>query len=219
MKIIQPSVELLSVTKEPTRLIEKAGRTCYKSEERITDNSANKFIEMISRNNHASVVEHASATFRIVTDRGISHEIVRHRIASYSQESSRYCNYSKDRFGREISVIKPDAVELGSMAFDVWGNAMSLAEHAYFSMLDNGAKPQIARAVLPTCLKTEIVMTANFREWMHFLNLRMSKAAHPDIRIIAFLVWEVLSSRCSTIFKTDKFRALAVDIVESSQML
>lgn len=196
MKIVKPSVELLWITPEPLKNIEVAGRTCYKSEDKITSDSATKFCEMIKQRGHESVVEHAVASFKIICDRGVSHEIVRHRIASYSQESTRYCNYSKDKFGGEISVIVPPGMEE-----DIdWTVAVSTAEFRYIELINKGVSPQIARSVLPNCLKTELVMTANFREWMHFIKLRTSPAAHPQIRPIAEDIRLVLSAFCPTIF-------------------
>ena len=127
------------------------------------------------------MIEHASASFRIITDRGISHEIVRHRLASYAQESTRYCNYTKDKFENKITVICPPG--LGENV--AWLYACEQAEQAYLRLVREGVKPEIARSVLPTCLKTEIVMTANFREWRHFISLRGGKGAHPQIREIA----------------------------------
>ena len=198
MKIVPHSVELLWITPDPYKHIEMSGRVCYKSEDKITKDSAVKFCSMIKQRGHESVVEHAVASFKIICDRGVSHEIVRHRIASYSQESTRYCNYSKDKFGNEISVIEPPG--LTGEAREDWVQAMKWAEDSYVSMLAEGCSPQIARSVLPTCLKTEIVMTANFREWMHFINLRTSPAAHPQIRPIAEEIRLKLADYCPTIF-------------------
>lgn len=201
MKIEEPSVELLAITQDSARLIELAGRTCYKSEDRITDDSADRFVKMINKRGHVSVVEHATATFRIVTDRGITHEIVRHRIASYSQESTRYCNYGKAKFGEEITVIQPSGIgPVGTVDYASWRDAMESAERAYFALLAARCKPQTARSVLPTCLKTEIVMTANFREWLHFIKLRASEAAHPDIRPLAKEVSRILAIECPPVF-------------------
>lgn len=164
---------------------------------------------MILKRGHESVLEHVSLSVRIVTDRGVTHEIVRHRLASYSQESTRYCNYSGDRFGKEITVVLPvwfDQEPLvkhpdGSVDRDVkkswipgdvyshgfmaWIDGMYEAEEAYFKMLDLGQSPQQARSVLPNSLKTEIVMTANLREWRHFFSLRATPAAHPQMRELA----------------------------------
>ena len=211
MKIAEPSVELLSITADSAKLIELAGRTCYKSEDKITDDSADKFVKMISQRNHVSVIEHASATFRIVTDRGITHEIVRHRLASYSQESTRYCNYGKDKFGGEISVCIPGRDEpMTEDQYLLWDNAIRVAENTYFSLLKTGMKPQIARSVLPTCLKTEIVMTCNFREWLHFIKLRTAPAAHPDIRPLAFAVQLMLSNECPAVFPAPTIEELGM---------
>ena len=199
MRIIEPSVELIWITPDPLRVIEAAGRTCYKSEDKIAADTAEAFVRQILARGHESVVEHASASFRIVTDRGISHEIVRHRVASYSQESTRYCNYGKDKFGREIGLIRPPGMNPAQEA--AWRGACEAAEKAYFAMLDAGAAPQIARAVLPTCLKTELVMTASFREWRHFLRLRLSPAAHPQIIEISKRIHEILTQECPAVFE------------------
>lgn len=198
MKTVSPSVELLYVTPNAAQLIEAAGRTCYKSEDKITDDSAEKFVGMVSKRGHRSVVEHAYATFRIVTDRGITHEIVRHRIASYSQESSRYCNYSKNKFGRELTLVPPSFKTEAGPA--IWHEAAEASEQYYFRMIEAGEPPEIARGVLLTNQKTEIVMTANFREWQHFLTLRTAPAAHPDMRIVANQIGEILVRECPAVF-------------------
>lgn len=213
MFVVTPSVELLSITPESARLIERAGRTCYKSEDReITNESAAKFIQMVLRRGHESVLEHASATFRIICDRGVSHEIVRHRLASYSQESTRYCNYGKDRFGQGITVLEPTwssspGTSAHTAAHAVWEAASRDAEAAYLALLAIGETPQTARSVLPTCLKTELEMTANFREWRHFIKMRLAPDAHPDIRPIAYWIWERLYAECPPVFES--FKALA----------
>ena len=184
MKISGQSVSVIWVTPDPEKAIEQAGRTCYKSEDKITDSTAARFAEQMTTTGHHAMIEHASASLRIVTDRGISHEIVRHRLASYAQESTRYCNYSGDKFANGITVICPSGMEK-SPHYEAWYAACELSESTYLSMVHHGVKPEIARSVLPTCLKTEIVMTANFREWRHFIRLRGSKAGHPQIKTIA----------------------------------
>ena len=199
MKIVQPSVTLLSYTPEPIKLLEVCGRICYKSEDQITSESARKFLEMIKNRHHESVVEHAGATLHFVCDRGVSHEIVRHRLASYSQESTRYCNYSKDKFGKEITVIQPPGLDDRSLL--VWETAMHTAETMYLQLLEDGCAPQIARSVLPTCLKTELAMTANFREWKHFLSLRLAPAAHPQMREVAAMARDILIGIAPDMFK------------------
>lgn len=187
MKIIKPSVEIMTPIngEEILKHIEKVGRVCYKSEDKITEDSSKKFVSMIIKSGHEAVIEHYNITVKFITDRGISHEIVRHRIASYAQESTRYCNYNKDKFGNELTFIKPNDIDESSDEYLTWRLACEDAETDYLNMINNGVKPQTARSILPTCLKTEIVMTTNLREWRHFLKLRTSKAAHPDIRVIA----------------------------------
>lgn len=164
------------------KLIEQCGRTAYKSEQNIQDGSEKKFVAGLIKRGHESVLEHFNITVKFVTDRGISHEIVRHRLASYTQESTRYCNYGNDKFGNEISVICPSSLKTAQRV--IWRKQMKDAEKAYFTLLNAGVKPQDARSVLPTCLKTEIVMTTNLREWRHVIKQRIAKDAHPDIRIL-----------------------------------
>jgi thymidylate synthase (FAD) len=165
--------------------IEKAGRVCYKSEDKITDGSAEKFIRNIIKRGHEAVLEHGTIMIKFVCDRGVSHEIVRHRLATYCQESTRYCNYSQEKFGTQITVIEPCYLIPGTTPYTHWKNAMQYAESSYFALLEDGCSPQEARAVLPNSLKTEVVMTANVREWRHFFRLRCAPAAHPQMREVA----------------------------------
>lgn len=160
--------------------IERYGRVCYKSENKIKED-ASDFIGSVIRKGHESIIEHEKATALFIVDRGVSHEIVRHRIASYSQESTRYCNYSKDRFGGEISVIKPYFFIDDEKAYNSWENACLAAEKSYMDLLQYST-PQEARSVLPNSLKTELVVTFNLREWRHFFKLRATAAAHPQMR-------------------------------------
>ena len=189
MITIQPEIEILSTEsyEDMLRRIEKIGRVCYKSEERIGEGTAEKFIAGIIKRGHESVIEHGSITVKVTCDRGVTHEIVRHRIASYSQESTRYCNYSKDKFGNQITCIDLATGfsydlddENDRKKYEVWQKAMEAAEQYYFQMLELGAKPEEARSILPNSLKTEIVMTMNLREWRHFIRLRSANAAHPQ---------------------------------------
>ena len=203
MKIIKPRVEMVNA---PTysnllSLIEQAGRTCYKSESKITDDSAEKFVRNILKRGHEAVIEHGSVTVRFTCDRGVSHEIVRHRLASYCQESTRYCNYSKDGFGEEITVIEPSWCSEGDPAYEVWKKACQRAELAYFDLMSIGCSPQESRSVLPNSLKTEVVMTANMREWRHFLRLRTASAAHPDMREVAKMLLTEMKNRYPVFFE------------------
>lgn len=203
MKIIKPSVELVNAPNYETLLstIEAAGRTCYKSEDKITEGSAEKFIRAIIHRGHEAVIEHGSFSVRFICDRGVSHEIVRHRLASYCQESTRYCNYANKQFNGEITVIKPLFCDEGSLAWDCWLRACTAAEQAYFHMLDFGLTPQEARSVLPNSLKTEVVMTANIREWRHFLHMRTAPAAHPQMREVACMLAELLKTTYPVFFE------------------
>ena len=202
MKIINPSVELIDPPSyaELIGKIEKAGRVCYKSEDKIKDGSAETFIRGIIKRGHEAVIEHSSLTVKFICDRGVSHEIVRHRVASYCQESTRYCNYSKGDFGGEITVIKPRYMDEPDQTYQVWKKACLSSELAYFDLLTIGCTAQEARAVLPNSLKTEIVMTANIRELRHFLKLRCSPAAHPQMREVAALLAKDLKSRYPVLF-------------------
>ena len=225
MKIIKPYYEIIDPIDGEAilRKIELCGRTCYKSEDRITEDSAKKFVAGIIKSGHHSVIEHVNITVRFVCDRGISHELVRHRLASYSQESSRYCNYSKDKFDNQITVILPIGFDerladteypygfINSMDFNVyqsiteteqedWLLACEYAEARYFSMIKRGTKPEIARNVLPNSLKIEVVMTCNLREWKHVFRMRCQKAAHPQIREIMLPLLKELHEIVPVIF-------------------
>lgn len=183
MKIIKPYTEILTEIDETAVMmhLERCGRVCYKSEERITLESAPQFIRQIIARGHESVLEHFSITVRFVCDRGVSHELVRHRIASFSQESTRYCNYGHEG---EITVIEPYFFYEKDRETDAgdWVTACYVAEDLYLGLVRNGSTPQEARSVLPNSLKTEVIMTANLREWRHFFWLRTAAAAHPQMR-------------------------------------
>ena len=187
MRIINPSFEIINRPNghEVLRHLELCGRVCYKSEDAISDESAERLIRMMLERGHESPIEHFSVSVRIICDRGVSHEWVRHRIASFSQESTRYCNYQKSKFGSELTFIRPYFAEEGSKLFDIWKSSMQQAETAYFEMLNCGAKPEDARSVLPNSLKTEFICTMNLREWRHFFRLRCAPAAHPAMREIS----------------------------------
>jgi thymidylate synthase (FAD) len=187
MRIIKPSFEIMGNINpgEILMSIERCGRVCYKSEDKTTKFSAIGFIEKIIKSGHESVIEHEKITVKITCDRGVSHEIVRHRIASYSQESTRYCNYSQSKFGRELTLIKPCFWSEDSEEYRVWLQTMQIIEENYNKLVDVGAKPEEARSILPNSLKTEIVVTMNLREWRHFFKLRTSNRAHPQMREVA----------------------------------
>ena len=150
----------------------------------MTDLAAVKMVESLINRGHEAMLEHEKISVKFIVDRGVSHELVRHRMASYAQESTRYCNYSKDKFGNEITVIKPCFLDEDTENYRIWKSSCEAAEKAYFAMLDNDATPQEARSVLPNSLKTEICMTANLREWRHFFKLRalgITGKPHPQM--------------------------------------
>lgn len=209
MNIIKPSVEIIDMKdyNEMIKKIEKIGRVCYKSEGNIKEDSAERFITNILKRGHESVIEHEAVTARFVCDRGITHEIVRHRIASYSQESTRYCNYAGDKFGNEITVIDLASgfeydlnSETDRAKYDIWTKAMEDAEKYYFQMLELGATPQEARSVLPNSLKTEIVVTMNLRSWRNFFRLRCDSHAHPQMREAAGIALAEFKKRLPVFF-------------------
>lgn len=207
---VNPSIEILSDTSYETILkkIERIGRVCYKSEDKIKADSAEGFIRGIIKRGHESVIEHESISVKVICDRGVTHEIVRHRIASYSQESTRYCNYTSDKFSNQISCIDIATGfhydmdnEADRKKWQIWNDAMEAAEKYYFQLIEAGAKPEEARSVLPNSLKTEIVMTMDLREWRHFIRLRGSRAAHPQIAEITAMIREEFIKRYPIFFE------------------
>lgn len=225
MKIINADVQFITPIDGDTILkhIEKCGRVAYKSEKNITTDSAKQFVANLIKRGHESVLEHCSFTVKFICDRGVSHELVRHRLAAYTQESTRYCNYSKDSFGNEITIIKPcffndvddniitqknliNALNIGTYgtnkerAYLHWWFSCNGAEIAYFDMLNNGATPQEARSVLPNSLKTEVNMTANLREWRHFFKLRCAPDAHPQMREVAIKLLHMCQEKIPVVF-------------------
>lgn len=202
MKIIPPSHTFLSEPDGTALLqrLERTGRICYKSEGKITETSYAPFLRSLLQRGHESVIEHACLSVLIVCDRGVSHEIVRHRIASYSQESTRYCNYAQEKFGRELTFIRPCFWQEEPEKYQIWQETMAEIERNYFRLLDLGAAPQEARSILPNSLKTEIVVTMNLREWRHFFRLRTAPAAHPQMREAADMLLAAFQAELPVIF-------------------
>ena len=206
MRIIEPSYEILTDISEggikELQNIEKIGRVCYKSEYNITEDleSAKKFVKMLIGRGHEAMIEHSSLSVKFTVDRGVSHELVRHRIASFAQESTRYCNYSKDKFDNGITFIKPFFFGEDTQNYKEWVHAMGMAQKSYLQMLKDGATPQEARSVLPNSTKTEITITANYREWRNFFKLRTAKAAHPQMTQVTRPLLKELKTRLPIIF-------------------
>lgn len=209
MKIIKPYYEILTFISDggikELQHIEKIGRTCYKSENAITEDgeSAKKFVKMLINNHHEAMLEHSSLSVRFVVDRAFTHELVRHRLSSFAQESQRYCAYNKDKFGGEITFIEPyffcDNIE----KYSIWQNACHVAEDAYLELIRLGAKPEEARTVLPNSTKTDITITANYREWRHILNLRAAGTTgkpHPQMIEIMIPLLNELQRKIPIVF-------------------
>lgn len=202
MKIIEPSFQFFEPLDGAQMLkrLERAGRVCYKSEDKITQGSAETFLANIIKRGHESVLEHEKITVSLICDRGVTHELVRHRIASYSQESTRSCNYMGEKFGRELTFIKPCFWAEDDPKYAVWKEQMAQLEETYQRLLEAGASPQEARSILPNSLKTEIVVTMNLREWRHFFRLRTAPAAHPQMREAADMLLAAFQAELPVIF-------------------
>lgn len=185
-KIIEPSAEILTpvehLGENTLRLIERAGRTCYQSFDKISEDSHFKFVQMILKRNHLTVIEHISITAKIICDRGVTHEAVRHRLASFSQESTHYCDYNGERFGGDLVFIRPFEFKEGTDEYNDWYECICHTEQTYKKLRAKGYEPKWCRSVLPNSLKAEIVITANLREWRHIFDLRTATPAHPQIR-------------------------------------
>lgn len=202
MKVISPSFEILTPLNgmELFKTIERIGRICYKSENNITAESAEKFVANLLNRGHESVIEHVSITVKVICDRGISHEIVRHRLASYSQESTRYCNYSMGKFGNELTFIRPCFWDESDEKYHTWLKSMQFVEQNYMELIALGASPQEARSILPNSLKTELFMTMNLREWRHFFRMRADTHAHPQMQEIAGLMLKEFQRQVPILF-------------------
>ena len=206
MKIIPSSYEILTPISEggieELKHIERVARTCYKSESLISEDgtSAKKLVTNLIKAGHEAMLEHSTLAVKFIVDRGVSHELVRHRIASFAQESTRYCNYSNDKFGNELTFIKPLFWDEDDDFYPTWVDSMQNAERNYNYLISIGAKPQEARSILPNSLKTEIVVTANYREWRTFFKLRTAQAAHPQMREVTIPLLKELQTQIPIIF-------------------
>ena len=205
MRVINAGYEIISELngEEILKHIERCARVCYKSEDRITDGSAEKMVAALIRSGHEAMLEHYSFTVKFICDRGVSHELVRHRIASFAQESSRYCCYAKDKFGKELTFINPCFWESDSDNYARWFHEMDEAEKTYLALIESGATPEQARDILPTSIKTEIVMTANLREFRHFFKLRAEGTTgkpHPQMLEITIPLLKELKQKVPVVF-------------------
>lgn len=202
MQIIKAGYEILDTLngEEILKKIERVARVCYKSEDKITDGSAEKMVKALIKRGHEAMLEHFSFSVKFIVDRGVSHELVRHRVASFAQESTRYCNYGHEG---EITVIKPLYLSDVGEDYNIWRKACVVAEKQYLDMLAYGFTPQEARAVLPNSLKTEVVMTANLREWRHFFSLRACGTTgkpHPQMLEVTVPLLKEIKSLIPVVF-------------------
>ena len=206
MRVVEASYTILTDLTDSInsilKPIELAARVCYKSYDKITEDSCIQFCKMLLSKRHEAAIEHSSISVKFICDIGIGRELTRHRLCSICQESTRYINYSKDKFGNEIKVIEPseDLLPLGSDSYNIWWAACKSCEDAYMARLSNGIKPEIARDVLPLSTATEIVVTANIREWRHLLCLRTSPFAHPQMRQITIPLLKELKEKIPILF-------------------
>ncbi|MEN6461822.1 MAG: FAD-dependent thymidylate synthase [Syntrophomonas sp.] len=203
MIIQKPQVLIPEIALEESviKRLERYARTCYKSEDKMENTLNPNFLKNLLTRGHESIIEHEKATVLFIIDRGISHEIVRHRIAAYSQESTRYCRYSQDKFGNEITVIEPYFYVDNKETYGYWQEACLCAEKNYMALLKSGSSAQEARSILPNSLKTEIVVTYNLREWRHFFRLRCDTAAHPQMRQVAIPLLLLFQEKMPVLFK------------------
>ena len=226
MKLIKPSVKILTPV-EDDKVIEtiaNVARTCYKSEANSTKEKDEALVKRLIESKHEAMLEFVDITVKFTCSRAISHELIRHRLCSFAQESQRYCNYSKDKFDNEITFIIPswldipegnytwwdnDWVDMNKLQINLpdnnnsvneWLHALHFTEQTYNILTSKGWKAEQAREVLPNSTKTEINMKANLREWRHFLNLRCSTAAHPDMRALALDLLKQLHRQIPIIF-------------------
>lgn len=199
MKIIEQSYRILW---NPGDAIEKAARTCYRSEDKITEDGSSdqKIKEMLTTLGHTAMLEHSVLSVEFTTDRAIANELERHRLCSFAQESTRYCNYSKNKFGNELAFVKPEWMSDCMFGSNLWLSTCNMAERYYKALLTNGLKPEDARCVLPLCLATKLVMTTNYAEWRHILKLRTAKGAHPQMRALMIPLLEELQETIPVIF-------------------
>lgn len=207
MKIVEPKYEILTDISEggikELQQIERVARVCYKSEDKITPDgeSAKKLVGFLVKQGHEAMLEHSQLSVLFTCDRGVANELVRHRIASFAQESTRYCNYSKEKFGAEIQVVMPTFIKnADEPTRTAWTESMYSVEKQYMRLLEHGFRPEQARCVLPLCLKTEIVVTANYREWRNILKLRTPVAAHPQMRELMCPLLKEIQKKIPVVF-------------------
>ena len=200
MRIVEPWIKVEKIDgKQIMKRIERACRTCYRSEGKITEDSYKKLIKNCITSGHESVLEHEKVTVRIYSDIGSYKDLTRHRFASFSVESTRYCSYDKDKYGNEIAIMNPVYIEVKEV-YEVWKKTMEEMEKGYMEMKRLGASTDMCREVLPHSTAAEYTMTANIREWRHILSLRTTKNVHPSIRQVLIPLLKYVKEQMPEIF-------------------
>lgn len=202
MKIVEPKVEFLTQLdgEQVLKHLELCARNCYKSEDKITEDSASKMVQKLIELGHEAMIEHFNVTVKLTTDVGAYKDLTRHRHASFAIESSRFCNYSKGKYGNELTFMKPINIEENSPEYQIWVNCMKNIEDAYNNMASLGAKADQLRMLLPHSTKADVIMTANLREWRHILNLRCATYAHPSVRQVCLMLLEEFHKNIPVVF-------------------
>ena len=190
VKIIEPKVEIITPIDGDYILkhLELCARNCYKSEDKITTDSAKTMIKKLLEMGHEAMIEHFAITVKLTTDVGAYKDLTRHRMASFAIESTRFCNYSKGKYGNELTFMRPSNMEEGSEIYNIWYKTMEMIENSYMEMAAKGAKADQLRIMLPHSTKADVIMTANIREWRHIFKLRCAPAAHPSVQEIMLLL-------------------------------
>ena len=184
VKIAAPKVEVLTPLDGDAILkhLELCARNCYKNEDKITADSARQMVRKLLELGHEAMIEHYNLTVKLTCDMGVYKDLTRHRHVSYAIESTRYCNYSKGKFGNELTVMKPCHIKEGTPEYQIWLSTMETIEKNYNAMAELGCKPDQLRMLLPHSIKADVIMTANLREWRHIFKLRCAPAAHPTVQ-------------------------------------
>lgn len=202
VKIVSPNIEVITPLDGDYILkhLERCARNCYKSEDKITADSAQKMIKKLIDLGHEAMIEHFSVTVKLTTDVGAYKDLTRHRHASFAIESTRFCNYSKGKYGNELTFMKPSNMEEGSDIYNIWYQAMADIEKHYLSMAAKGAAVDQLRMLLPHSTKADVFMTANLREWRHIFKLRCVPATHPSVREIMTMLLNEFRSQLPVLF-------------------
>ncbi len=202
VKIVAPKVEIITPIDGDYILkhLELCARNCYKSEDKITADSAKAMIKKLLEMGHEAMIEHFSITVKFTTDVGAYKDLTRHRMASFAIESTRFCNYAKGKYGNELTFMRPSNMEEGSEIYNIWYKTMEMIEKSYLEMAEKGAKADQLRMMLPHSTKADVIMTANIREWRHVFKLRCAPATHPSVRHVMTMLLKEFRKKIPVLF-------------------